>query len=280
MSGRLYLVAVPIGNLADITLRAIETLKSVDAILAEDTRTSSRLLQRYEITTPFHSSIYQGAERQRLGEILTLLADGKNLALISDAGTPLISDPGFPLVRAVVEAGHEVIPIPGPSAALAALVGAGLSTDRFRFLGSLPRKEGERRSVLLELQHVSETTVAYESPHRLLSTLALMNEILPDRRLVLARELTKIHEEFVRGTPGEILSTLQERGGIKGECVLVLDAAPTDSKPMDDPAIDELLEIMRRGGVSRKTMQQILMHVHGLSRNEAYQRVHESDSDA
>ncbi|MBE0635676.1 16S rRNA (cytidine(1402)-2'-O)-methyltransferase, partial [Candidatus Bipolaricaulota bacterium] len=240
MSGILYLVATPIGNLGDITHRAIEILSSVDFILAEDTRTSLRVLKHYGIATPFFSSVYQGAERQRIPSILALLEDGKNLALVSDAGTPLVSDPGFPLVRAAIDAGYRIVPIPGPCAAVTGLIASGLPLDRFRFEGSLPRGLGERQSLFASLESCEQTCVFYESSHRILDTLQALAESLPDRRVVIARELTKLHEEFLRGNPAQLHSQLSEADRVRGEFVLILEGSDADG-PAEQGAVDQLL---------------------------------------
>ena len=274
MAGTLYIVSTPIGNLDDITLRAIRTLREVDFILAEDTRTTSKLFARYRITTPFYKSYYQGVERARVEDVLKLLAEGKDLALVSDAGTPLVSDPGYPLVRAAVARGIRVTPIPGPSAALAALVASGLPPDRFCFEGILPRAESARRARIEALQHEPRTTIIYESPHRILSTVKMLSELIPDREIVLARELTKLHEEFLRGTPTELLRVLESRPA-KGEIVLVIAGAPErkqDTATREETA--KLVSVLKEEGVSGKTALRILTAGLGIPRNEAYRLIH------
>jgi len=222
MSGRLYICATPIGNLKDVTLRVLEVLREVDLIVAEDSRHTEKLLRHYGIPPKFGPSLYEGAERERVPLIIAELKQGKDVALVSDAGTPLISDPGYPLVRACVEEGIPVIPIPGPAAFLAALMASGLPPEKFVFLGALPRKKGAKREVLEELVGENRTAVMYESPHRVVETLELMRELYPERPLVLARELTKLHEEFIRGTVAEVEDAVRARGGVQGEVVLVL----------------------------------------------------------
>jgi 16S rRNA (cytidine1402-2'-O)-methyltransferase len=226
VAGTLYVCSTPIGNLGDITLRALEVLRQVDLIVGEDSRHTKKLLSHYQIHTPFLPSLYEGVERRRVGKVLQVLEEGKDVALVTDAGTPLISDPGYPLVRAAVERGIRVVPVPGPSAALAALVASGLPPDRFLFLGHLPRRAGRRRRALAQLAHIPYTTVIYESPHRVLSTLEELARLYPHRPLVLARELTKVHEEFIRGTCQEVWREVQARGGVRGELVLVLGPPP------------------------------------------------------
>jgi len=275
----LLLVSLPIGNLEDITIRAIRTLRSVDAIVAEDTRTTRRLLDRYAIRTPFFSSLYQGAERGRVDLILDRLRDGKDLALVSDAGTPLISDPGFPLVRAAIQAGIPVSPIPGASALLAGIVPSGLPLDQFSFGGSLPRKAGDRRARIANLEPDKQTSVFYESPHRLLETLGIVAELLPDRPLVLARELTKIHETFHRGTASEILASIGDVDRVKGECVLLVGGA-TGERTTDPPQqLEEMLELLRDTSLPKRTIVDLLVLALGLRPNDAYRVVHEHEAE-
>jgi len=272
MTGTLYIVATPIGNLDDITLRAIRTLRTVDYILAEDTRTTARLLARYRIETPFYKSYYQGVEKSRLESVLRLLKAGKDLALVSDAGTPLVSDPGYPLVRAAVERGIRVVPIPGACAALAGLVASGLPPDRFCFEGILPRKESERRKRIEGLINETRTMIIYESPHRLISTLKILSELIPEREVVLARELTKRHEEFIRGTPAELLHAVEARP-VKGEIVLVIAGAQEEARAEGADA-ERLVSVLREEGVSSKAAVRILTEFTGIPRNEAYRLVH------
>ena len=276
MDGILYLVATPIGNLGDITQRAIEVLKSVDFILAEDTRTSLRVLQHHDIHTPFFSSVYQGAERQRIPSILSLLGDGKHLALVSDAGTPLISDPGFPTVCAVVDSGHAVVPVPGPCAAIAGLIASGLPLDRFSFEGALPRGRGARQSLFTSLESREETCVFYESPHRIQDSLQLLAEILPTRKLVLARELTKVHEQFLRGTGSELHNYLAEEDRVRGEFVLIVGGAET-SVTADQETIHQVLKELKAENLPNRSIVRILVNGLGIPRNEAYRLVHCDD---
>jgi len=274
MTGHLYLVSLPIGNLEDITLRAIKTLREVNMIVAEDTRNTRRVLERYCIKTPFSRSYYQGVERKRAEPILSLLKEGKDLALVSDAGTPLISDPGYPLVRATIEAGIPVIPIPGPTAAIAALVASGLPTDHFAFDGTVPRKEGERRAYLEAIREEQRTIILYESPHRLLTTLKEIAKVLPERRVVLARELTKIYEEFLRGSASEILQTLDARSEIKGECVLLIEGEKRSARKTESVDVKEVVSLFKKEGISNRTAMKILMCCLDLPRNEAYRLIH------
>lgn len=277
MNGTLYLVAMPIGNLGDITHRAIDVLKSVDFILAEDTRTSQRVLTHYDIRTPFFSSIYQGAERQRVSSILSLLDKGKNVALVSDAGTPLISDPGFPLVRATVDAGYTVVPVPGPCAAITGLIASGLPLDRFSFEGALPRGRGARQALFESLTSQQGTRVFYESSHRMLDSLQLLAEALPERRVVLARELTKIHEEFLRGTAAELHDRLAGVERVRGEFVLIIEGAGT-SLTADQEIVDQLINELKSEHLPNKSIVRIVTHTLGVPRNEAYRLVHREDT--
>lgn len=220
----LYVVATPIGNLRDITIRALETLAAADLILCEDTRQSAKLLDHFGIKT-HRTALHEHNERERIANILEKLGEGQAIALISDAGTPLLSDPGFPLVRAVREAGFEAFAVPGASALLAALTVAGLPTDRFTFIGFLPPKSGARINALAHLASTTETLVFYESPRRLAATIAAMAETFgADREAAVALELTKRFERVLRGTLGELATELAA-GETKGEAVILVAGA-------------------------------------------------------
>lgn len=224
--GTLYIISTPIGNLEDITHRAIRVLNEVDLVIAEDTRHSKKLLMHYGVDTPFGPSLYEGTDERRLEKLIALLKSGKDLALITDAGTPLLQDPGYPLVRAAVAHQISVVAIPGASALLAALVTSGLPTDHFIFDGIPSKKSGKRQRYFEALREESRTVVLYESRHRILKTLQTIQEVLSDRELVVCRELTKTHEEILRGTAGEILNALENRASIKGEFVIVIQGIP------------------------------------------------------
>ncbi len=273
MPGVLYLCATPIGNLQDITLRALQILKEADVIVAEDTRRTRKLLSHYGIPTPLSASLYQGVEEERVEGVLALLRAGKKVALVSDAGTPLISDPGFPLVRACIREGIPVVPIPGPSAVLAALVGSGLPTDRFLFAGYPPRKTGERRRWLSELLSIPATVIFFESPHRLISTLKILAELDPERPTVVARELTKIHEEFVRGTSAQVLAEFQSRGKVLGECV-VLVGPPSKTIAPDEKEIFATYEALLAQGLASKEAIKETARALGLPKREVYRILH------
>ncbi len=227
--GTLFVVATPIGNLDDITLRALKTLAAVDLIAAEDTRHTVRLLDRHGIPAGRLISCHEHNEQERVAQLLAMLRDGKTVALVSDAGTPGVSDPGFRLVQAARAEGLAVVPIPGPSAAVTALSAAGLPTDAFLFVGFPPRKQGALKRDLAALAAQRATLIFYESPRRLLTLLQALLDALGDRQAVLARELTKIHEEFLCGSLSEISQTLAQRPALKGECTLLVSGAGAEA---------------------------------------------------
>jgi 16S rRNA (cytidine1402-2'-O)-methyltransferase len=272
----LYLVATPIGNLEDISLRALRLLKEADLIACEDTRHTARLLHHYGITTP-RESHHEHNETVHTKRLLALLQDGKSIALVSDAGTPLLSDPGFALVLACREAGFPVTPVPGPSAVSAALAGSGLPTDSFFFAGFLSSRRGLRRKRLQELARIPATLVFYEAPHRLLASLGDMADILGARMACMARELTKIHEEWLRGPLPELLAELSSRPQILGEITLVVDRGTpsADSAPPDCPASigQHLQEEMSKTGAPRQDALKAIARQRGVSRKEAYRQL-------
>jgi 16S rRNA (cytidine1402-2'-O)-methyltransferase len=225
--GTLYLVATPIGNLEDITLRALRVLRECDLVAAEDTRRTGQLLQHFAISKPL-LSYFQFNEAKRSEEILLRLQQGAKIALVTDAGTPAISDPGERVVQAAIRLNLRVEPVPGPCALVAALTASGLPTNEFHFVGFLPHKSGQRRNRIKNLSHIPGTLVIYESPFRIEKLLAELNEILPGRTVVLARELTKKFEEFLRGRPAELLASLAQRPR-KGEFVVLIEP------PSDEP---------------------------------------------
>ncbi len=245
----LYLVGTPIGNLEDISFRALRILKEVGLIAAEDTRISGRLLKRYNITTPM-ISFHEHSNRERISEIVNKLSL-IDVALISDAGMPTLSDPGFRLVKAAIEAGINIVPIPGPSAPVAALVTSGLPTDAFLFLGFLPRKSLARRNALARLTDVPFTLVIFESPHRIRALLADIKDVLGDRKLSISRELTKIHEETWRGKVSEALEYF-EQSRVRGEFTLVVSGAPEVVSRWDREAVQSALTKLMETGISRK----------------------------
>ncbi|MFA4972759.1 MAG: 16S rRNA (cytidine(1402)-2'-O)-methyltransferase [bacterium] len=220
MAGTLYIVATPIGNLEDITARAMRILREVDLIACEDTRHTKKLLSKFDIHTPL-TSFFKGNEGEKVLSIIAALTAGRNVALVSDAGTPCVSDPGFPLLARAAEEGILIVPVPGPSALAAAISAAGLPTDRFTFAGFLPDKPGKRMRSLEELAALDHTVVLYVSPWKAIAVLKDCLAAFGDRRACLCREITKIHEEFIRGTLQEILDAAEERK-LKGEMTLVI----------------------------------------------------------
>ena len=268
--GTLYVVGTPIGNLEDMTFRAVRILQSVDVIAAEDTRHTGKLLQHFEVKTP-QLSYHEHNRNERLPELLSQLSEGKAIALVTDAGMPGISDPGYELVKACIEAGIQVVPIPGATAGITALSAAGLPTDRFVFEGFLPTKGQQRQKRLESLQAESRTLILYESPHHLRATLQDLAEGLGhDRRIVLARELTKLYEEFWRGTIEEAIAHYTQVEP-KGEFTLVIMGAQLEIPiPSEEELKAELLEIMAQG-VSRSQASRQLAELTKLPRRQLYQ---------
>jgi 16S rRNA (cytidine1402-2'-O)-methyltransferase len=269
LSGTLYVIATPIGNLEDITLRALRILREEVAMIAcEDTRQTQKLLEHYQIKKPL-ISYHEHNEASRTAEILDSLQGGQSVALVSDAGTPLVSDPGYRVVKAAIDRGFDVVPLPGPSAALAALAGSGLPTDEFRFIGFLPPKAGARRKALLELLHTPGTVIAYESPHRILDTLAEIAEILGDGPVVVGREITKIHEEFLRGSADAIREELAKRASVKGEITLIIGRPGKTASPLSDP-MAEVLRLEAEQGLDRMQAVKAVAKQLGLPKREVY----------
>ena len=273
MGGTLYLVATPIGNLEDITLRALRVLREVDLIACEDTRHTRKLLSHYEISRPT-ISYHEHNERERASLLVARLEAGENIALVSDAGMPLISDPGHRLVREAILRGINVVPVPGPSALIAALAASGLPAVEFTFAGFLPPKRGARRARLAELAASPATLIFYEAPHRLRESLADAYDMLGDRQCVIARELTKVHEEIARGMLSEMAALACERP-LKGEIVLLLGPAVGDNrlKPVQGSISEEVEEIMRSEGLDRKSALKRVARLRGITRSEAYRRM-------
>ncbi len=264
--GTLYLVATPIGNLEDVTLRALRVLRGVDLVAAEDTRQVRKLLNHYGIRQKV-TSYHEHNEHTRTPELLAALRSGRSVALVSDAGTPVLSDPGYHLVRACAEAGVPVVPVPGPSAVVAALVASALPTDRFLFLGFPPRRQPARRRFFAEVRDLGATLVLFESPQRLEACLRDLLEVLGDRRAALCRELTKVHEEVRRGTVRELLESLQERPAL-GEVTVVVEGArgsPTEVAPVEGT----LRERLARGETLREAAAAVAKKF-GLPRSRVY----------
>ncbi len=268
--GTLYIVSTPIGNLEDITLRAIRILKEVDVIAAEDTRHTLKLLNYYGISKPLIS--YWGEkERAKAEEVMGRLSTGNSVALVSDAGTPGISDPGSVLIKRAIEEDIQVVPVPGPTALIAALTISGFSTEEFVFCGFLPAKQSQRRKFLEELSLERRTVVIYESPHRVLESMAEIADIFGERSMVLAKEITKLHEEVLRGTVSGVFAGLGE-SKIVGEYVLVIEGNPgVESGHREEDAIKEIRSLMRKG-LGRKDAVKRVAEQYGLSRKELYDR--------
>jgi 16S rRNA (cytidine1402-2'-O)-methyltransferase len=267
-TGTLYIVATPIGNLEDITFRAVRILREADLIAAEDTRHSRKLLTHFGISRPI-TSYFDHNKAFKGNFILEKLRQGLSVALISDAGTPCISDPGFQLVRDAVAEGIPVVPVPGPSAVIATLSAAGLPTDRFAFEGFLPNRQGKRRERLLSLKGEERVLVFYEAPSRLAAALSDLLEVMGDREVVIARELTKIYEEFIRGRAGDVLESLIGRQ-IKGEVVLLVAPGTPADAPDEFPVIDLLRRYLGVGDISLKDAVRRVALETGRSRGEVY----------
>lgn len=267
MTGTLYIVATPIGNLEDITYRAVRILSEADLIAAEDTRHSLKLLNHFNISKPLTS--YFDHNQQFKGErILNALRQGKTVALISDAGTPCISDPGYHLVRDAVTEGIRVIPIPGSCAAIAALAGSGLPSDSFTFAGFPPARQGKRRSFLQRASGLPGTVILYEAPHRLEECLRDIREVLGERLIVVARELTKIYEEFIRGTVSEVLAAVSQ-AKVRGEVVILISPGEMPREE-PEPLEDIVRRLLHEEGLSVKDTARKAAEITGISRNDAY----------
>ena len=269
--GKLYLVGTPIGNLEDITLRAIRILQSVDLIAAEDTRRTGKLLQHLAISTP-QISYNEHNHHSRIQELINRLQQGASLALVTDAGMPSISDPGVELVQAAIAHQITVIPIPGPTAVISALAASGLPTDRFIFEGFLPLKQSDRQARLELFRSETKTIVLYEAPHRILKTLKDLLAVVGDRReIVLARELTKIHEEFWRGNIGEAIDLYTNERQPKGEYTLVIKGAAETSLITSEAELKQELQQLLAQGMTRSQASRQLAKLTSLSRREIYQ---------
>ena len=269
--GRLYIVGTPIGNLEDITIRALRILKEVNFIACEDTRRTQRLLDHYEIKTPM-VSYHEHNELTRAPELIIRMEEGETIALVADAGMPLVADPGYRLVKLAMRHNIPVVPVPGASAFVAVLAAAGLPVNEFRFVGFLPSKRLARLRLLKELQEES-TVVCYEAPHRVVDTLEDVLESLGDRQLVLAREVTKLHEEFLRGPVSEVLVTLKSKP-VKGEITLVLGPADEHAEratPAPEQSIrQDVTRAMSEQGIDERAALKSVAKARGISKSEAY----------
>ena len=268
MSGKLYLVATPIGNLEDITLRAIRVLKEVDLIAAEDTRNSLKLLNHFEIKKPL-ISYHRHNEELRVDNLIEKLKQGENIAVISDAGTPGISDPGEVIAKEAIKNGIEVIPIPGACAAINALIASGLDTTEFTFFGFLPLNKKLRKEKLDEIKNETKTCIIYEAPHKLKNTLQDLKDILENRKVVLAREITKIHEEFIRGHIDDIISKSEN---LKGEMILLVEGAKKQEEqcPLNNLSLEEHYEYYQKQGLDKKEIIKNIAKDRGVNKNEIY----------
>ena len=275
MHGLLYVISTPIGNLEDITLRALRLLAEVALIACEDTRHTRKLLAHFQISTPT-VSYHEHNERPRAAELIARLQAGLSVALVSDAGTPLVSDPGYRIVQEAIAHDIQVVPVPGASALVAALTASGLQTDEFYFAGFLPAKSSQRRARLAALAGVETTLIFYEAPHRIKAALADARAALGNRQCVLARELTKLHEEFIRGTLDEVCAMMQQ-GEARGELVLLVGPLTKGAATADQEAprsiADEVAALMRAERLDRKAALKRVARARGLSKSEAYRRL-------
>lgn len=267
MPGTLYIVATPIGNLEDVTLRALRILKEVDLIAAEDTRHTQKLLSHYDIKTPL-TSYHEHNERSKAGSLVERLVRGENIALVSDAGTPAIADPGYRLVVEAIRRSIPVVPVPGASALAAVLSASGLPTDRFIFEGFLPAKRHERQVKLQALKQETRTLVFYDAPHRLKESLADMLKIFGEREIVIGREMTKVHEEFLRGVVSAAIAQLGERE-VKGEVAILVHGATAEAEVSADQLKREIARLIDDGS-GIKEVAEILGARHGLAKREVY----------
>ncbi len=281
--GKLYVVGTPIGNLEDITLRAIRILKAVNLIACEDTRRTQKLLNAYKIQTPT-ISYHEHNEMTRAPELIIQIEEGSSIALVTDAGMPVVSDPGFRLVHLAVRHSIPVIPVPGASAFVAALAASGLPVDKFRFLGFLPSRKGHRRKALEEIKDATKTLVFYEAPHRLQEMLKDARDILGDREIVIAREVTKVHEEFVRGSIGTSIEYFKRRPA-KGEITVLIGlqtASEDDNGAVRGASIkSEVQSVMSERKVDERAALKIVARDRGVSKSEAYRMLQaEKNRDA
>ena len=272
MKGKLYLVATPIGNLEDITLRAINILKDVDVIAAEDTRHTLKLLNHLKINKPL-ISYYKQTEKQKSSVLIEKILNGENIALVSDAGTPAISDPGEEIVKEAIKNNIEIIPVPGACALINALIPSGLSTKEFTFIGFLPVNKKEKNKKLEELKNIKQTIIIYEAPHKLINTLEQINKVFGDRTVVLARELTKIHEEFIRGKLSEIRERINEP---KGEFVIIIDGSNINLEDkkisfLNNLSLEDHYKYYEKLNYEKKEIIKKIAKDKNINKNEIYQ---------
>ncbi|MCI8352181.1 MAG: 16S rRNA (cytidine(1402)-2'-O)-methyltransferase [Clostridia bacterium] len=273
MQGELYIVATPIGNLEDITLRAIRILKEVDIIAAEDTRHTLKLLNHLELSKPL-ISYHRHNEEIKTEELINKLLEGKNIALVSDAGTPVISDPGGEIVKSAIKNNIKVTPVPGACAAITALIASGIDAKEFTFIGFLPQNKKNRKEKLEQIKNAEITTILYEAPHKLLQTLQDLKQVLENRKIVLARELTKIHEEYITGTIEEIEKIIENP---KGEYVIIIDKNQKTKKEvqleeLNKLSIEEHYEYYKQNGLEKKKIIKQIAKDRNVNKNEIYQK--------
>lgn len=273
MSGVLYIVATPIGNLDDITIRALQILKKVDIIAAEDTRHTLKLLNHFQIAKPL-VSYYKQTEKQKSNQLINELKAGKNIALVSDAGTPGISDPGEVIIKKAIEEGITVTPIPGACAMINALVASGLSSKEFTFIGFLPVNKSEKEEKLKNLIYEKSTLIFYEAPHKMAKTLETILNVLGNRNIVLARELTKIHEEFIRGKVSDIIKKCEN---LKGEFVILLEGAEigkeeANKEELSNLSLEEHYTYYEKQGLDKKEIIKLIAKDRKTNKNEIYQK--------
>ena len=268
MNGKIYLVATPIGNLEDITLRALRVLKEVDLIAAEDTRNTLKLLNHFEISKPL-ISYHRHNEEVKVDNLIEKAKQGQNIAVVSDAGTPGISDPGEVIVKEAIKNNIEVVPIPGACAAINALIASGLDTTEFAFFGFLPLNKKLRKEKLEEIKNENKTVIIYEAPHKLTNTLQDLKQIVENRNIVLARELTKIHEEFIRGNIDEVIS---KTDNLKGEMILLIEGAikQENENELNNLSLEEHYEYYQKQGLDKKDIIKNIAKDRGVNKNEIY----------
>ena len=271
MSGKLYIVATPIGNLEDITLRALRILKEVDLIAAEDTRQTLKLLNHYEISKPL-ISYHRHNEEIKSNILIEKLLNGEKIALVSDAGTPGICDPGEEIIKKAIEENIEVIPIPGACAMINALIASGLNTNEFNFLGFLPLNKKLRKEKLEEIKKSEKTIILYEAPHKMKSTLEDLKDILQNRKIVLARELTKIYEEFIRKDINELLEEIDK---LKGEMILIIEGSPMENNSnneLNELSLEEHYKYYEKQGLEKKEIIKKIAKDRNVNKNEIYMK--------
>ena len=274
-TGTLFLVPTPIGNRDDMSYRVIQTLKEVDLIAAEDTRNTGLLLKHFEIATP-QTSFHEHSAMEKIPDLLAHLESGKNVAQVSDAGLPSISDPGHDLVKAAIEREIPVVAVPGPSAGITGLIASGLAPQPHIFYGFLPRKEGQQKAFFQEKLAYPETQIFYESPHRVRATLQNMLAVYGDRPVVLVRELTKIYEEYTRGTIAELVAYLEENL-LKGECLLIVEGASEQKPDLEEVDLIQEIDLLVQSGMKKNQAIKQVAKQFGLQKSDLYARYHQEE---